>query len=108
MLLDTACDALELLRMDSLLGSASMQALASGVAGALADLVRSCAAYVAAHAREQCSCEQEGTHIKQELLETRNMLANRLYCTSASRGRSHASIQRACSGSTWHASARVL
>ena len=38
-MLDTVCDALELLRMDRLLGYASIQALASGVAGMLFDLV---------------------------------------------------------------------
>lgn len=39
MMLDTVCDALEVLRMDRLLGYASVQALASGVAGMLFDLV---------------------------------------------------------------------
>lgn len=38
-MLDIVCDALELLRMDKLLSYASMQALASGVAGMLFDLV---------------------------------------------------------------------
>ena len=38
-MLDIVCDALELLNMDRLLSYAAMQALASGVAGMLFDLV---------------------------------------------------------------------
>ena len=39
LMLDIVCDALELLRMDRLLSYASVNALASGVAGMLFDLV---------------------------------------------------------------------